>query len=215
MSAYQTILFDLDGTLTDPKIGITRSVAYALARFSINVTDLDTLIPFIGPPLYETFEGQYGFTPEQARQAVAYYREYFAETGLYENEVFPGIGKLLADLKEDGKRLIVATSKPTIFAKRILEHFGLYHYFELIVGSELDGTRSSKAEVIAYALTALALSKKDAVMIGDRKHDILGAKLNDMPSIGVTFGYGSYEELQAAQPTHIVASVNELATLLK
>lgn len=214
MSVYQTILFDLDGTLTDPKPGITRSVAYALNRFNIDVPDLDTLIPFIGPPLGESFRNFYGFTPEQAEQAIAYYREYFADTGLYENTVYPGIADLLATLQADQKRLVVATSKPTVFAERILEHFHLDQYFTLVVGSELDGTRVNKAEVIAYALAALNATNQQAVMIGDRKHDILGAKLNDMPSIAVAYGYGSHEELRSAQPTHIADTVNDLASLL-
>lgn len=215
MPTYDTLLFDLDGTLTDPKPGITKSVQYALARFNIDVPDLDILAPFIGPPLAESFHNYYGFTPEQAQQAIAYYREYFAETGLYENAVFPGIPALLADLRASNKHLLVATSKPTIFAERILSHFDLAHYFELIAGSELDGTRIDKAEVIAYALASLPTpAYQNAIMIGDRKHDIIGAQQNGLPSIAVTYGYGSYEELQDQQPTHLVDSVSNLATLL-
>lgn len=215
MPIYDTLLFDLDGTLTDPKPGITKSVQYALARFNIDVPDLEVLTPFIGPPLAESFHNYYGFTPEQAQQAIAYYREYFAETGLYENAVFPGIPGLLADLRASKKRLLVATSKPTVFAERILAHFDLAHYFELIVGSELNGTRIDKAEVIAYALASLpAPAYQNAIMVGDRKHDIIGAQQNGLASIAVAYGYGSYEELQSQQPTYLVNSVTALATLL-
>jgi phosphoglycolate phosphatase len=214
MSDYQTILFDLDGTLTDPKPGITRSIEYALARFNITVPDLDTLIPFIGPPLSESFQTYYNFTPEQTQQAIVYYREYFSERGLYENAVYPGITDMLASLQASQKRLVVATSKATVFAERILEHFCLDQYFTLIAGSEYDGTRIHKSEIIAYVLATLPASEQQAVMIGDRKHDILGAKANNIPSIAVTFGYGLYEELQSAQPTHIVDTVDALASLL-
>ncbi|GHO56537.1 HAD family hydrolase [Ktedonobacter robiniae] len=215
MLTYDTLLFDLDGTLTDPKPGITKSVQYALARFDIDVPDLEVLVPFIGPPLAESFHHYYGLTPEQAQQAIAYYREYFADTGLYENAVYPGIPALLADLRASHKRLLVATSKPTVFAERILAHFDLAHYFELIVGSELDGTRIAKADVIAYALASLpAPAYQNAIMIGDRKHDIIGAQQNGLPSIAVTYGYGSYEELQDQQPTHLIDSVSNLAILL-
>lgn len=215
MLTYDTLLFDLDGTLTDPKPGITKSVQYALAHFNIDVPDLEVLVPFIGPPLSESFQHYYGLTPEQTQQAIAYYREYFAETGLYENAIFPGIPALLADLRASHKRLLVATSKPIVFAERILAHFDLTHYFEFIAGSELDGTRATKGEVIAHALASLpAPAYQNAVMIGDRKHDIIGAQQNGLASIAVAYGYGSYEELQSQQPTHLVDTVSELASLL-
>jgi phosphoglycolate phosphatase len=215
MKIYDTILFDLDGTLTDPKIGITRSVQYALAKFDIYESDLDKLIPFIGPPLYESFMEFYGFSEAKAHQAVAYYREYFSQTGMYENAVFPGIPALLADLAHKGKRLIVATSKPTVFSVEILKHFGIYEYFTLVVGSNLDGTRIAKTEIIEHILCEIACEQRASlVMVGDRKHDLIGAQNTGVDSIAVTYGYGALEELQNANPTYLVNSVAELAAIL-
>jgi phosphoglycolate phosphatase len=152
MKEYKFILFDLDGTLTDPKVGITKSVQYALSKYDIKVEKLENLEVFIGPPLGESFKEFYSFTDDEARQAIEYYREYFGEKGIFENEVYPQIPILLKELKKKDKVLIVATSKPTVFAKRILEHFNLGNYFDLVAGSNLDGTRTSKAEVIQYIL---------------------------------------------------------------
>jgi phosphoglycolate phosphatase len=212
---YQLVLFDLDGTLTDPKPGITRSVAYALERMGIEVDDPDTLTPFIGPPLHQSFARYYGFDEAQARMAVALYREYFAETGLYENAVYPGIADLLERLHSRDRRLFVATSKPTIYARRILEHFELHGYFEQIVGSDLDLTRADKEQIIAEILaTHEEAAREMAVMVGDREHDIIGARANQIDSIGVTYGYGSLAELRDAGATAIAASVDELAALL-
>ena len=213
-STKQAILFDLDGTLTDPKEGITKSVAYALAQEGIMVHDLDTLCPFIGPPLKEMFMSQYGFNEAKAELAIANYRVYFKKQGMFENIAYPGIKELLALLCKQGKALYVATSKPTVFAKEILAHFHLASYFTDICGSEFDGTRSKKADVIRYVLKQHQLCVSDCVMIGDRKHDILGAKENDMASIGVLYGYGSLEELRNAQADAIVASIQDLQDIL-
>lgn len=212
---YNVILFDLDGTLTDPKIGITKSVQYALVKFGIEEPDLDKLIPFIGPPLVESFQEFYSLNEEQAQAAVRYYREYFAKTGMYENAVYPGIIELLAELKSAGKELIVATSKPTVFSEQIIEHFGLTQFFKAIVGSNLDGSRIHKDEVIAFALQDLTGTIYDSViMVGDRKHDIIGAQKNGIASIGVTYGYGTQEELTQAKPVYSAATVEELGKLL-
>lgn len=212
---YKVILFDLDGTLTDPKIGITKSVQYALAKFGIEEPDLDKLIPFIGPPLVESFQEFYSLDKEQAQTAVGYYREYFTKAGMYENAVYPGIKELLAKLKSAGKELIVATSKPTVFSEKIIEHFGLTQFFTAIVGSNLDGSRIHKDEVIAYALHDLTDVVYDKViMVGDRKHDIIGAQKNGIASIGVTYGYGTREELEQAKPALLTATVEELGKLL-
>ena len=212
---YDILLFDLDGTLTDPKIGITKSVYHALQKFGIEVNDLDKLIPFIGPPLLDSFCDFYDMTPQQGQLAVEYYREYFSVTGLFENAVYPGIQPLLSELTCHHKQLLVATSKPTNFAEQILEHFELAEYFERIIGSNLDGTRVKKAAVIEAALAAVPAScRQRVVMIGDRLHDIVGAKACGIDSIGVVYGYGGATELSQAGATHIVNSVSELHKFL-
>ncbi len=214
MTGYDVVLFDLDGTLTDSKIGITKSVQYALAKFNIREDNLDSLEPFIGPPLSESFQKHYGFEPSQVQDAVDFYREYFSTTGMYENVVYPGIPDLLTDLKSKGKELIVATSKPTVFANQILKTFNLYQYFTTVVGSHLDGTRTSKTEIIAHALSTLEKPKENSnVMVGDREHDIIGAQGNAINSIAVTYGYGSLSELQRANPTHLAHAVEDIGIL--
>ena len=211
---YKLVLFDLDGTLTDPAAGITRSVRYALAKFGLHA-DTDALLPFIGPPLQESFQRFYSFSPAKARQAVGYYREYYAETGLFENSVYPGITELLQRLHSAGKRLAVATSKPTFFAEQVLRHFQLERFFSIIAGSNMDGTRVRKGEVIDYALAQADCScRRETVMIGDREHDIIGARESGIDSIAVFYGYGSREELRLAGPTYLAASVAELGKLL-
>ena len=214
MIGYNVILFDLDGTLTDSKIGITKSVQYALSKFNIREDNLDNLESFIGPPLSESFQKNYGFETSQAQDAVDFYREYFSTSGMYENAVYPGIPDLLADLKSKRKALIVATSKPTVFANQILNAFNLYQYFTAVVGSHLDGTRTSKTEIIAHALSMLGKPKNNStVMIGDREHDIIGAQGNAIDSIAVTYGYGSLLELQRANPTHLAHAVEDIGAL--
>ncbi len=215
MLAYSTILFDLDGTLTDPKIGITRSIQHALARFAIFVEDLDSLVPFIGPPLAGSFQRYYGFDAVQARQAVEYYREYFAETGIYENAVYPDIPELLAELHATGATLALATSKPTIYAERILSHFDLRRHFTLIAGSNLDGTLTNKGEVIRSALARLPdVPREHTVMVGDREHDVAGARVNAIAALAVAYGFGPPEELHAALPDAIAPSVAGLRAIL-
>ena len=214
MSGYDVVLFDLDGTLTNSKIGITKSIQYALSKFNIREDNPDNLESFIGPPLSESFQKHYGFEPSQAQDAIDFYREYFSTSGMYENVVYPGIPDLLADLKSKGKKLIVATSKPTVFANQILHAFNLYQYFITVVGSHLDGTRTSKIEIIAHALSALECSTKNrGVMVGDREHDVIGAQGNAIDSIAVTYGYGSLSELQRANPTHLAHAVEDIGAL--
>ena len=210
---YKYILFDLDGTLTDPGTGITNSVAYALARWNIHVEDRRTLYRFIGPPLQDSFREYYGFSPEDALKAVDVYREYFREKGLYENEVYPGVEEMLKTLKAQGKTLILATSKPEEFAIRILKHFGLDGYFTVMAGATMDPSRSKKGDVITYALRQGGVSAlSTAVMIGDREHDIFGAKQNGLDSMGVLFGYGDRDELEKAGATYIASTVEEILT---
>ncbi len=193
---YQTILFDLDGTLTNPALGITNSLAYALEKFNIEVTDKKELYRFIGPPLQDSFENFYHFSKEDSLKAVDFYRDYFRHKGLYENEVYQGIPDLLERLKAQGKKLLVATSKPERFARQILKHFELFDYFDLVAGASMDGSRRLKGDVIAHALTSAQIADpSSAIMIGDRKHDIIGAKENNLDAIGVLYGFGNREEL--------------------
>lgn len=212
---YEYILFDLDGTLTDPKGGITKSVAYALESFGIHVEDLDSLCKFIGPPLKESFMVYYELDDAQGDQAVEKYRERFAVTGLFENKVYPGIREMLELLKEQGKTLLVATSKPSIYARQILEHFDLMKYFTFLSGSELDGTRVDKAEVITYALQENKIQDlSKVIMIGDREHDIIGANKNGIDSIGVLYGYGCREEFEKNHASYVAKQVEELKEIL-
>lgn len=212
---YNYLLFDLDGTLTDSGTGIMNSVLYALKKFDIEVEDRTQLYAFIGPPLAESFQKFYHFSQEQALQAVCYYREYFSERGMFENKVISGIDILLSELKDASKKLVVATSKPEKYTIKILEHFNLISYFQFVAGATMDETRNTKTAVIEYALQHInAVSKREVVMIGDRKHDIEGAKNNNIDSIGVLFGYGDRKELEQAGADYIVESVEELRTLL-
>ncbi|ARS62575.1 HAD family hydrolase [Streptococcus mutans] len=208
---YQTILFDLDGTLTNPSLGITNSLAYALEKFNIEVTDKKELYRFIGPPLQDSFENFYHFSKEDSLKAVDFYRDYFRHKGLYENEVYQGIPDLLERLKAQGKKLLVATSKPEEFARQILKHFELFDYFDLVAGASMDGSRRLKGDVIAHALTTAQVSDLSAtIMIGDREHDIIGAKKNGLDAIGVLYGFGNREELKKAGATYIATNVEEL-----
>ena len=209
---YRDILFDLDGTITDPAIGITNSVMYALKRYGIEVEKREEIYKFIGPPLAGSFSKYYGFSKEEAVRAVEIYREYFSEKGLFENKVYDGIEDMLISLNKVGKNLYLATSKPEIFAKKILEHFNLDSYFKDIVGSELNGDRVEKAEVIKCVIDRHKI--KNALMVGDRCFDILGAKENGISSCGVLYGYGTKEELRNAGAEHIVESVAELKKIL-
>lgn len=212
MKKYNVILFDLDGTITDPGIGITNSVAYALKKHGITVEDRAELYKFIGPPLHLSFEEYYGL---DGQQAVEEYREYYRDKGIYENVVYSGVEAMLKKLNEAGKKVILATSKPEIFAREILRYFNLADYFYYAAGANLDGTLTDKAEVIAYALAEGGVTDKSTVlMVGDRKHDIIGAKKNGIDSMGVLYGYGSREELEAAGADYIAATVEEITEML-
>lgn len=204
------ILFDLDGTLTDPKSGITRSIRHALEKLNVAAPPEDELTWCIGPPLRASLAKIVG--DHQADQALMHYRERFSVTGLFENSLYPGIPELLKSLS--GKRLFVATSKPTVFAHRILEHFGIAPYFEKAYGSELDGTRTNKGELIGHLLAKTGINPTDAVMVGDRSHDIVGARQNGMRGLGVSYGYGGEAELREAGAVAIFATVGDLKTAL-
>lgn len=216
MQKYQYILFDLDGTLTEPKEGITKCVQYALKAFGIEENDLDKLVPFIGPPLTDSFQKFYGMTEKEAAHAVEVYRERFGTVGLFENAVIDGIPELLDILRTEGKVLAVATSKPEPYARRILEKFHLAEKFDCIVGGSMDESRCAKADVIGEVKRRLSLGGKEEhmLMVGDRLHDIEGAKKQNIDSVGVYFGYAQEKELENAGADYIVNTVDELRDLL-
>lgn len=209
---YRAILFDLDGTLTASGEGITKCVQYALSKFGIDEPDLQKLEVFIGPPLMEQFMKYCNFTEEQARQAVVYYRERYTDIGIYENWPYPGIPELLQELKSKGYLLAVASSKPTNFVLRVLDHFGLTGYFHEIVGAEMNGSRTQKAEVIAEALRRLDMEecREQVIMVGDKEHDVYGAREMGVKCIAVTYGYGTIEELTKANPYYFAETVEQL-----
>ena len=212
---YQYIFFDLDGTLTDPGIGITNSVAYALKKWNIEVAERSELYKFIGPPLEESFRKYYGFSQEDALKAVDAYREYFSVKGLYENTIFEGTESVLQKIKESGRKVVLATSKPQEFAEIILKHFHIDGYFDHVAGATMDGTRNKKADVITYALELCGNpDKKQIVMVGDREHDIHGANANGLDSIGVLCGYGDREELANAGATYITDKTEDVWELI-
>lgn len=203
---YQTFFFDLDGTLTDPGLGITNSVAYALEKLGIPVPARTELYKFIGPPLLESFRRFYGMTESESENAVAIFREYFRDRGIRENDLIPGVPEMLAELKARGKTVVLATSKPQEFAQQVLCSFDLEKYFDFIAGASFDSSRSSKSAVIRYALDNVhPADLSAAVMVGDREHDVLGAAEHGIGTIGVLFGYGSREELENAGAKHIAA----------
>jgi phosphoglycolate phosphatase len=205
------ILIDLDGTITNPKEGITKSVQYALSAMNIKIDDLDSLTKHIGPPLRDGFMEYYGFNDEEAEATVKKYREYYGEKGIKENELYDGMEHLLTRLKQAGKYLIVATSKPEELAVKVLESFHLEHYFDDICGATFDDQRASKEAVIKYALEKNSITNLDrVVMVGDRKYDIIGAKAVGIASIGVLYGFGSEEELKEAGADRIAATVGDI-----
>ena len=208
------ILFDLDGTLTNPYEGITKSVQYSLASFGIDENQKN-LKRFIGPPLTWAFKEYYGFDDEKAAQAVKKYRERFSTKGLYENDLYEGIPELLDTLKKSGSEIILATSKPIEFSEKIIDYFDLTQYFSFMAGSTLKGERDTKAEVIEYALQEMNITDlSQAVMIGDREHDIYGAKANNIESIGVLYGFGNREEFEKAGADYICDTVHNLGKFI-
>lgn len=216
MKDKKYVFFDLDGTITDSGLGITKSVQYALRAFGIEETNLKKLEPFIGPPLKDSFMEFYHMDEEQANKAVKAYREYYEVTGLFENEVYDGIPNVLKQLKKAGKEMVLATSKPEVFAKKILEHFQLDSYFSIIAGADLEGNRVEKLDVMKYAI-GLANSEDytQIVMIGDRKYDIEASNQLGIETIGVLFGFGSREELERAGATYLVETPAEIQKILE
>jgi len=210
---YNTILLDLDGTITDSAPGITRAAAYALKQYGIFYNDLKELNKFVGPPLIDSFQKYDEITDPM--EAVDFFREYYREKGMFDCTLYKGIEKLLIDLKDNNKQLIIATSKPEHFAKKILKHYQLDHYFTFIAGATMDESRNTKDAVIKYALESCnQVNKSEIIMVGDRYHDIDGANSQCLDSVGVLYGYGSYSELSEAGATYIVESVEQLSELL-
>ncbi len=214
-AAFKNLLFDLDGTLTDPALGITSAAQYALGRMGIEIADRSTLTWLIGPPLIGSFEEGFGLTHLQALEALGYYREYFSEKGIFENRIYPGIPELLSDLRAAGRRMMVATSKPEEFTHRILEHFGIARYFDFVGGNTMDESRPTKADVVSHVLRSRSdAAPENTLMIGDRKYDVEGARAFGLDCAGVLYGYGSREELEQAKARYIVESVAALRDLL-
>lgn len=209
-----TILFDLDGTLTDPGIGITNSILYALGEMGMEQPPREALYRFIGPPLVEEFQKVYGVSKDTSLAIVKQFQVYFADRGIYENSMYDGIPSMLERLKQAGCHLVLATSKPEVFACRVLEHFDLMRFFDAVAGSTMDETRTAKAEVIAYALEKSGADREHAVMVGDRKHDVAGAKANGLRSLGVLYGYGSRQELVEAGADLLAETVPDVAKVL-
>ncbi len=207
--------FDLDGTLTDSADGIVNSVIYALKSFGIEETDREALRSFVGPPLKDSFMERYGFSPEKAEEALNRFRERFTTIGIFENSLYPGIPKVLSAIRERGDRVILATSKPEVFAKRILDHFDLTQYFDHICGANLDeSNRVEKEEVLQYALEKSGADPKASYMIGDRKYDMEAGRKLGFSTVGVLYGYGSREELETAGADVICETVEELREVL-
>ncbi|MCQ2527939.1 MAG: HAD family hydrolase [Saccharofermentans sp.] len=214
---YKHVLFDLDGTLTDPGLGITNSIMHALRHFGMEVPAREELYQFIGPPLYETFIDYYGFSEEKADEGVRVFRENYQVNGLFENEVYDGIPQTLSELKKRGCKIHLATSKPEPFAIRILEHFDLIKYFDFVAGSTMntnlgaDGGRTTKAEVIRHVLTSNNITDtSEVIMVGDRRHDVEGAAEHNIKTIGVLFGYGSRGELESSGAAYVVERPQEI-----
>lgn len=220
MRKYKYFLFDLDGTITEPFLGISNGIKYALDKFGIKMEDNETLRKFIGPPLRDSFRDYCGFSNTQAEEATRYYREYYGVKGLEENEIMPGMDKVLKQLYNKGYKLYLATSKPEKFARIILENLGLLEYFDIAAGASFDGTRDKKELVIEYLLEQIKekyddFSIEQAIMVGDRNFDINGANYFGMDSIGVTFGYGDYDELKNAGATYVVDEANGIVDVVE
>lgn len=211
---YETVLFDLDGTLIDSAEGIINSFAHTFRTLGLPEVPRGEMGKFIGPPLLYSFETICGCTHEQAQRAVEIYREYYKEKGIYEICVYSGMGELLKKLRASGKTLVLATSKYELYAKQILENIGFSGYFDFAAGSLACGERGTKAEVIEYALAAVGAEKKSAVMVGDRMHDTFGASQAGIDSIGVLFGYGTRAELEANRATHIAATADDIFEII-
>lgn len=213
MMAFSTILLDLDGTITDPYIGITNGVMYAYEKLGLEVPERESLRSFIGPPLMVEFTRR-GFPEERAREAVRLYREYYGATGLFENRLIPGTVEFLKELKRMGKRVCLATSKPEEFSVRILEKFGILGYFDFVGAATMDGSRGSKLEVIQYVLHSTGAKPGECLMVGDRMHDIIGAHDAGMKCAAVLVGFGSRREFEQYSADYICETLEQVADVI-
>ena len=215
MKKYDTVFFDLDGTIIDSGEGVSNSVLYALEKFGINETR-ENALRFIGPPLADSFKDFYGFDDEKATKGIEIYREYYREKGIFECYLYDGIRELLIKLKENGYKVVLCTSKPEEYAHRVLRFFEIFDLFDYACGATMDEkTRATKDEVMAYAFETSGAQREKTLMVGDRKFDINSACKFGFDSVGVTFGYGSKEELKSAGATYIVDSAKEIENLLE
>ena len=218
MKKYDVIAFDLDGTLTDPKKGLTSAFAYGLRKIGIKCENVESLKKFIGPPLRDSFRDEYGLSEEAADDALMLFREYFGVYGWWDNELYDGIHDLLSSLRAAGKTLVLATSKPEVYSSKILKLFRLSEYFDFAEGASFDSSREKKCDVLDYALSKVGVDaeekKQKAVLVGDTKFDVEGARICGVDSIAVTYGYGSEDELRAEGATYIAATVADVKKLL-
>ena len=215
MKKYDTIAFDLDGTLTNPERGLIASFVYALGKMGVDYGEKAELKRFIGPPIYEEWQRCFGFTPEESAKALLIFREYYSVYGWWDNEIYPGVKEMLERLKRAGKKIILATSKPEIFAKKVLDLFDISKYFDFIGGAATDKTRDKKSEVLEYSLHGVGVyDHSRAILVGDRIYDAEGAKLCGIDSLGVLYGHGSESEVRSAGFTYIVNNVDDIADLL-
>lgn len=213
MKKYKSLLFDLDGTITDSSEGIINSIVYALEKMDVTITDKNVLKKFVGPPLMDSYKKYFAFTKKEAELGLKLFREYFAEKGIYENRLFEGMDKLLSDLSANGYELILATSKPDVFAKQILKHFDIYKYFSHISACPMDEANTTKLDVIKAALEMTSVKNKEEIlMIGDTSFDVNGAKICGIDSVGVLYGTDTSEELKNA--TYLAKDVEEIRSIL-
>ena len=213
---YEYVFFDLDGTLTDSGEGIINAAVYALEKYNIEVNDRSELRKFIGPPLQDSFSTDYGFQEDEIEDVIKTFREYYSEKGIFENTIYENIQTVLFELKNRGKKLVVATSKPEVFTKKVLDHFNISSYFDYVSGATLNNEKIKKVDIIRDAICKLGITDKSkVVMVGDRKLDVLGAKENGIDSIGVLWGYGDLLELEKVGPTYITEKVLDLLEIIK
>ncbi len=211
----EAIFFDLDGVISDSKEGITKSVDYAMQKFGVKASSPDEYLSFVGPPLMNQFQNVCGFDEKKAQKAVEYYREYYTKTGIFENSMYAGMDNVLKMLHQKGVKILLATSKPTEFARQIIDRYGILSYFDDVCGSSMDNSRTKKEDVISYAMEKNGLQNPDAIlMVGDRKHDIIGARACKMDCVAVEYGYGSHEEFLEYHPRYMVSDMDELYRLL-